>query len=283
MSDGMENTTAVDGDNGPSRLGKLRFLLSLALRNPSEFRDRVSAVVQVQHDSLRRSGHYSMASIEFDDAVATIGDNLQRDLLQFAGDDALARIETEVQSGLRRLRGRSAFRLSHNADLSLARLVYSICRATLPEVVVETGVAHGVTSAFLLQALAVNGKGRLVSVDLPPLGPNADRCVGCLVPTALRDRWMLHRGASHRVFRRLLPELGTIDLFVHDSLHTQKNMLREFASIWPSLRTGGVLIADDIESNAAFEIFAGTVKSRFHATVREQEKQAAFGVLIKAS
>jgi predicted O-methyltransferase YrrM len=51
---------------------------------------------------------------------------------------------------------------------------------------------------------------------------------------------------------RLLQEIPTIDLFVHDSLHTHRNMRREFDTVWPSLRDGAVLLADDVERNGAF-------------------------------
>jgi predicted O-methyltransferase YrrM len=43
-----------------------------------------------------------------------------------------------------------------------------------------------------------------------------------------------------------------VDLFVHDSLHTYRNMRREFELVWPRLRTGGVILADDVERNRAF-------------------------------
>jgi hypothetical protein len=55
------------------------------------------------------------------------------------------------------------------ADHDGVRLIlYSIVRAYKPEIVVETGVAHGVTSAFLLCAMHENRKGHLYSIDLPP-------------------------------------------------------------------------------------------------------------------
>ena len=72
------------------------------------------------------------------------------------------------------------------------------------------------------------------------------------VDGALRDRWILYRGASARVLPGLLEELETVDLFVHDSLHTYRNMRREFEAVWPRLRAGGALLADDVERNRAF-------------------------------
>jgi predicted O-methyltransferase YrrM len=72
------------------------------------------------------------------------------------------------------------------------------------------------------------------------------------VPNGLRAAWTVHRGASTRVLPGLLEGLGTVDLFVHDSLHTARNMRREFGLVWPRLRPGGVLVADDVERNGAF-------------------------------
>jgi predicted O-methyltransferase YrrM len=43
-----------------------------------------------------------------------------------------------------------------------------------------------------------------------------------------------------------------VGLFVHDSLHTRRNMRREFDAVWPSLTPGGLLLADDVERNGAF-------------------------------
>src|ERR671916_823414 len=119
-------------------------------------------------------------------------------------------------------------------------------------VVVETGVAYGVSSAFILRALEENGRGVLHSVDLPPLRREYERFWGVAVDRVHRGRWSLHRGSSARILPRLLDELETVDLFVHDSLPTYRNMRREFEAVWPHLRTGGALVADDVERNRAF-------------------------------
>jgi len=138
------------------------------------------------------------------------------------------------------------------ADSVLARCCYLLCRLIRPAVVVETGVAYGVSSAFILQALEENGGGVLHSVDLPPLRRGYARSWGVAVPETLKARWTLHHGTSKRILPRLLEELGKVDVFLHDSLHTHRNMQREFEALWPRLRTGGVLLADDVERNRAF-------------------------------
>jgi predicted O-methyltransferase YrrM len=148
--------------------------------------------------------------------------------------------------------------------------IYCLVRALEPEVFVETGVLHGMTSAFVLEGMRVNGRGRLISVDLPSYaesGPaNVDgytatlppgREPGWLVPDELRDRWELHLGPSLEVLPRVLP--AAIDVFLHDSDHTVETMSGEFALAWPRLRAGGALVCDDSTDNAAFADFCAQV------------------------
>jgi hypothetical protein len=74
----------------------------------------------------------------------------------------------------------------------------------------------------------------------------------------------------------LLGQTGAVDLFVHDSLHTYRNMRREFEAVWPRLRTGGMILADDVERNRAFD----EVRHRDPAlwrVVRDRERQPLHG------
>jgi len=141
---------------------------------------------------------------------------------------------------------------------------------------VETGVALGVTTAFILEALEAGGAGHLHSIDVPPFGASPD-AVGAAVPPRLRHRWVLHRGSGRRVLPRLLPGLEPVSLFVHDSLHTAYNIRRELELVRPFLAPGAVVVADDVQDNRAFERFARREAERFHV-VREASKPAAFGV-----
>ncbi|AHY47604.1 Methyltransferase domain [Rubrobacter radiotolerans] len=170
-------------------------------------------------------------------------------------EDRLLETERHVRDLLEEIRAEDPFLRRWAADSVLARCCYLLCRLLRPSVVVETGVAYGVSSAFLLAALAENGRGELHSIDLVPPRRGARRFQGVAVPESLRGRWTLHRGASRRVLPPLLRSLrerGGVDLFVHDSLHSRANMEGEFALVWPELRRGGAVVADDVERNAAF-------------------------------
>ena len=171
---------------------------------------------------------------------------------EILSEPALREVEERTRGLLRRIRAADAFSQRWAADSLFARLCYLACRLATPETVVETGVAYGVSSAYLLRALEQNGGGTLHSVDLPPLRREYARFWGVAVSEDLHRGWRLHRGASRRVLPGLLRETGPVGLFVHDSLHTRRNMRREFDAAWPNLTPGGLLLADDVERNGAF-------------------------------
>jgi predicted O-methyltransferase YrrM len=166
-------------------------------------------------------------------------------------------------------------------DPSLGELAYLIVRAVAPAQVVETGVAGGVTSAFVLAALADNGAGRLDSVDLPPLAMVSAGLVGELVPASLRERWSYHWGSSRRLLPGLLaPLTGTLDVFIHDSDHSYDGMRWELEAAWPCLRPGGWLVADDVHHHSAFADVAASV-ALDAVYVEQRAKGGCTGIIVK--
>jgi predicted O-methyltransferase YrrM len=151
--------------------------------------------------------------------------------------------------------------------------LYAIVRTLRPKAAVETGVANGFSTAFLLQALDANGDGHLHSIDLPRevgrayepgtffegegrAGIPPGSQPGWLIPAGLRERWTLVLGRSQEELPPLLERLGTVDFFMHDSEHSFDCMWFEFGAAWPRLREGGVLVSDDVNSTEAFPRFA---------------------------
>jgi predicted O-methyltransferase YrrM len=130
-----------------------------------------------------------------------------------------------------------------------------------PAVMVETGVAHGVSSWTILNAMERNGTGKLYSIDLPDLDLKSynpgtiQKTSGWAVPEALRHRWELRLGPSSELLPALMTELGHIDIFFHDSDHSYENMMFEFKATIPHIRTGGLIISDDVHKNSSFPEF----------------------------
>lgn len=257
----------------------LRLLFLLPTR-PGEFYDRSSAILSSRWERWR-STRVTYQTTSLQEVVRNLSSDLGSNVAECLLEPSLTQIESAVRQEQASLLQDGPFATFHNGDSALARLCYATTRALKPRLVLETGVCYGVTSAYILKALDTNQVGNLHSVDLPPLGKDGDKHVGRLIPTGLRARWTLHRGVSSRVLSPLLARLGSIDLFIHDSLHTYRNMRREFETVWPHLRPGGVLISDDVEGNAAFQELAERSDIANFAVVQEQGKDALLGIAIK--
>jgi predicted O-methyltransferase YrrM len=151
---------------------------------------------------------------------------------------------------------------------------YALLRSLEPETVVETGVCNGLSSTCALLALGRNGRGTLHSIDYPLYADEdleefraetfeayggaaipADRDPGWIVPEGLRQNWDLRIGKSQRELPALLAEIPDIDVFTHDSEHSLPCMIFEYELAWEWLRSGGVLLSDDISWNDAWKRF----------------------------
>ncbi|MCI4337464.1 MAG: class I SAM-dependent methyltransferase [Thermoplasmata archaeon] len=157
------------------------------------------------------------------------------------------------------------------------RELYALVRSARPDRVVETGVASGISTAIILEALECNGKGQLWSIDLPNYDPsgylNSDgkreavrvpvgREPGWVVPPRLRPRWTLLLGRSSELLASLLSQLGSIEMFFHDSEHSELTMRFEFETAWGALAPGGLLYSDDVIWNSAFDEFSDSVGAK---------------------
>ncbi len=167
-----------------------------------------------------------------------------------------------------------------DADRTLGYASYMVCRLIKPRAVIETGVAHGITSAFILKALAENNTGHLYSIDLPAFKRGSEKFVGVAVPERLKDRWTLRLAPSSTMLPRLLSEVGEIGMFLHDSNHSYHNQLREYTLAWKSLSQGGVLLSDDVNATDAFMEFSARV-GQIPVCIRQQTKSLLIGLLAK--
>ena len=140
---------------------------------------------------------------------------------------------------------RSTGGLSNKAGLVL----YNTIRTKKPELVLETGVDEGYSSALILNALNRNGGGKLVSIDVR-------NDVGSLTKGMDINRWRLVIREPSNALKQTLDEMDNIDIFLHDSDHSYENMKFEFESIFPKLNQEGILFSDDVGDNNAFMEFS---------------------------
>lgn len=147
----------------------------------------------------------------------------------------------------------------HVAGAGDTAMLYSLTRGARSTNVLETGVAHGLSSLAILMAMEANGDGRLVSVDMPYRGASDEGYVGQAVPDRLRGRWTLLRVPDRKGIPTAVRSAGPFDFVHYDSDKTRRG--REFAYplLWDAVVPGGWLLSDDVADDPVFLEFAERV------------------------
>jgi predicted O-methyltransferase YrrM len=146
--------------------------------------------------------------------------------------------------------------------------LYGLTRWRRPAVVAETGGYLGMSSAFILKALADEGlaEAKLYSLEM---NPSCDH--GALIPGELRSQFVPMRGRVEDFIKRnQLP--SRIDMFLHDSSHRYRHMLWEFRQFWNRMGDGGLLLSHDVHFNPAFAEFVGRTQARDKDGVRDEKR-----------
>jgi Methyltransferase domain len=252
-----------------------------ALKNPFEAKERILDRI----DEWRQEGNGDAGCTVDADWNARLHELLQVTWPCEEGE-AYAQLWTEIRKLLLAKGlavGRGAFGGWDDADPALARAAWCITRHARPGCVLETGVGRGVTTRVILEALERNGGGRLFSIDLPPLlDIDLHTEIAAAVPDDLRSRWRLVRGSSRRQLKALVGEIQDVEFFLHDSMHSTRNMQYELETVWPQLTPGGFVLMDDIDKNFAFHSFVERLRRDSHSLVgRGDDGGALIGVIQK--
>ena len=178
--------------------------------------------------------------------------------------------------------GRHTYGWYSDAEVSLCSAVWCAVLHRRPENVIETGVAHGVTSRVILEALRRNDRGRLWSIDLPhPLEHQLHAQTGAAVPDDRRDRWTYLEGSSRQRLGPLVAELGRGRLVrARQPAYGQEHVVRAGASGF-GLEPGGVMLADDIKSHDGFAAFARRHPEYETLICESEDKIGVFGIAVK--
>jgi hypothetical protein len=104
--------------------------------------------------------------------------------------------------------GPESFQWWNDGDAGLVRSIWCLTHHLKPRKVVETGVAHGVTSRCIPESFERTGDGHLWSIDLLPIEANWCKQVGVAVGDGFGDRWTYIAGSSRRRLPELLSQLG---------------------------------------------------------------------------
>lgn len=166
--------------------------------------------------------------------------------------------------------------------------LYTLVRLTRPRTLVESGVASGVSSTFLLLGTRANSFGTLHSIDFPvarsgrrdneswaiPPGMSS----GWAIPEAIRGGWDLRPGKSEALLVPLLAEVETLDFYCHDSPVDVRHFRFEMEAIKKHLKPGSLVVSDNTD-RAVFDETAELVGAK--AYYRRQSSLGAFRVPVK--
>lgn len=180
--------------------------------------------------------------------------------------------------------GRGTYGCYSDTDSSLSRAEWCTVRHIQPEVVIETGVAHGVSSRVVLEALEENSRGHLWSIDLPHFFDHELHTeTGAAVTDVCRARWSYLEGSSRQRLPSLIAELGRVEVFIHDSLHTARNTMFEMEQAASAMSAGGVMLVDDIATHEGFTTFARRHPDYQIIVCPSADRKGLFGIAVNAA
>ena len=169
--------------------------------------------------------------------------------------------------------------IDYSINSDSRKFLYILCRLMKPKNIIETGVAYGLSSMYILKALEANQSGTLHSIDSVFRPWQNEDMIGAIIPKNLRKRWNLNLGRSSEKLQETFDKLDNVDIFIHDSLHTYKNMTFEFECAERNLNDHGIIISDDVLDNDSF--FNFTSKNKLENILIKVKDDSGLGLIIK--
>ncbi len=134
---------------------------------------------------------------------------------------------------------------------------YAIVRATMPKVVIETGVDKGLGAVLLCSALLRNRSmgfiGRYVGTDI-------DCGAGYLLDGKYKEVGNILYGDSIESLKRFN---GIIDVFIHDSNHSPDYEYGEYIAIMNKLNDSSIILSDNSHDSYSLAQFSKKHNRKF--------------------
>ena len=257
--------------------------LAYSISNPKKGREMISSKLQSMEDSSANLYDYGSRQSNLEQTVNSLFGAQSTSISQAQRNTQ--NLRNQISDFFDKLKlenypsKKKPYPTEYSLDYDSGLFLYLLCKAIKPDKIVETGVAYGLSSMYILQALKENNKGTLYSIDSVFSPWQSKEMIGAAIPQDLRDRWEFIFGSSAEKLKDILSHLNQIDIFFHDSLHTYKNMMFEFKTAWPFITKNGFLVSDDIGDNNAFYDFTKRVNVR--ATVLPQKENSFLGLARK--
>ena len=257
---------------------KIRKLVNLI--NVSDRNERLRVLFEIRLNKLI-SGHKPFDAINFSKFLARISEICLPNLLSTIGEaeEAALWVNSNFENIAKKIPN-LPFPNHYNADSSLSLICYALTRYFRPTVVLETGVAYGITSAIVLLAMERNNCGKLISVDLPSLSDPSGAYIGLGIPEHLQKNWILHLGSTRQLLSKVVKNKKNIGIFISDSANVYTIQRYEFQAVWESLSSPGVMIFNNISRK--FQKYLKSIDNTKCYSVWQIEKPLCVtGILLK--
>ncbi len=132
-------------------------------------------------------------------------------------------------------------------DASCGALLQKVIKAVRPKVGVEVGLAFGISTLYILEALKETGGEKLIGMD-PAQHDNHWRGGGLhnIRQAGYESLYEFHENTSQQVLPALVGEGQQIDFAFIDGWHTFDHTLIDFFYIDQMLNVGGIVVFDDV-------------------------------------
>jgi len=161
-------------------------------------------------------------------------------------------------------------------------LLYFLVRKIKPSIVVETGVAGGWSSLFILRALLKNGNGKLYSSDFPYFRlKNPEKYVGYLAKNEINKKdWYLNIMGDDVALPAIIKRIkgNKIDLFHYDSDKSYAGRNKALKNIKSNIDNETIIIFDDIQNNLHFKNLVEKNKNDYFILEFQGKYLGIFGV-----
>jgi predicted O-methyltransferase YrrM len=154
-------------------------------------------------------------------------------------------------------------------------LLYDFVRASRPQRTLETGMAYGLSTLFICQALEDNGIGTHAAID--PFQASEFKSVGVLnvQRAGLSHRFRLYQDAADSVLPRLCAERETLDFAFVDGWHLFDFTLVDFYYIDKLLRVGGHVAFDDLWMPSVRKVVSFVLSNKPYRLVQRESRYPA--------
>jgi len=159
-------------------------------------------------------------------------------------------------------------------------IIYFLIINFKPNIILETGVAAGLSSRCILEAIKKNSKGILYSSDFPYFRlDNPEKYIGIMVPEELKKNWRLEILGDEKNIKKFKLEIDYADIIFYDSDKRYSAKINFFKSINNLIKSNTIIVVDDLHNDSFFLEYIKEKKCK-HWFIVESKRKHIVGIIL---